>query len=216
MNTVTASPPFEQRAAGQGTPDAFHLAQAVCARVCHDIAGPLGALGGILDQALDGQDDEARGLAAELVAMLAARLRLLRCAWGGDDASGTAELHAMLPGLPGARNLRLNTEGLGDAAPDALRRTAPALLLLAATALPRGGLITLADEAAQDGCCMSLSIDGPGAGWPRPLAACAARTEPVAPTSPRGLAVPLACLAARDAGTILTIASPIRLTLHLA
>ena len=214
MDNALAFTPFARSLAAEGRPlDAFHLAQGVCARVCHDIAGPLGALGGILDQALDGGDEEARTLAAELVGVLGARLRLLRSAWGGDGETPTGpDLHTMLPGLPGARHLRLDTAGLGLDTPETLRRAAPALLLLAASSLPRGGLVAL--SCGEGDGALRLLIEGPGAGWPRALAACAAWEEPASHSSPRGIAIPLACFAAREAGATLTIDSPTRLTLH--
>ena len=70
--------------AGSGAPEPLALAGAVCARVCHDLAGTLGAMAGMLDLVAESQDAEALALASSCARELTARLRLLRAAWGAD------------------------------------------------------------------------------------------------------------------------------------
>jgi histidine phosphotransferase ChpT len=186
----------------------LQLTQAVCARVCHDLAGPLGALAGTLELALEG-DREAGSLALELAALLSARLTVLRAAWGGGEAptqSGPASDPASLqPGLPGADRLRIEAAGLAHGQPDSLRRMVPPLLLLAASCMPRGGTITLSGGPAD----LTIGITGKGAAWPESLAACAASPDLclAAPGGARGVAVPLACLGAHCLGLTLEVAS---------
>ena len=68
--------------------DTLRLAELLCARLCHDLAGPLGALIGVLEIARE-EDPNSDTLAlAELTTVeLGQRLKLLRAAWG-QDAEG--------------------------------------------------------------------------------------------------------------------------------
>src|SRR3954454_25339494 len=68
-----------------GTQDMLRLAELLCARLCHDLSGPLGALVGILEIAREEQPEgETLALADETANELVQRLRLLRAAWGRD------------------------------------------------------------------------------------------------------------------------------------
>ena len=59
-------------------------------RLCHDLAGPVGAVGTAVEMLGDGGDPELVALAADGVAALSALLRLLRFAVSDDGASGEA------------------------------------------------------------------------------------------------------------------------------
>ncbi len=182
------------------------FATTVAARICHDISGPLGALAGTLQMALEGSDEEASTLAVELVELLTARVRLLRMAFGGGEAPSPAALQGLLPGLPGAERLRLDLSALPHTLPESLRSITPMLLLLAATALPRGGMIALGVIEGD----LVLRVDGPRAGWPERLASCAqAGPGSLADAAePRGIAALAACLQARALGREIKIESP--------
>ena len=72
-----------------GTSEALRLAELLCARLCHDLSGPLGALIGVLEVARDKQpDSEALALAEETAVQLAQRLKLLRAAGAGMGRPG--------------------------------------------------------------------------------------------------------------------------------
>ena len=168
--------------------DALGLAGMVCARVCHDLAGTLGALAGTLDMVAESPDPEALALAQDCARELSARLRLLRAAWGADTEVG--DLAALLPGLPNVAKLDVNlqTDVLAD---DATRQLAACLLLVAASALPLGGSIWLAGS----GAALSLRVEGRRAAWPAGLLDAAQ-----APIEPRGVAVAMARLRAASLG----------------
>ena len=200
-------PDMADNASGRGAFDtAAIFATTVAARICHDIAGPLGALAGTLQMALEGSDEEASTLAVELVELLTARVRLLRMAFGGGEAPSPAALQALLPGLPGAERLRLDLSALPHTLPENLRSMTPMLLLLAATALPRGGMIALGVIEGE----LMLRVDGPRAGWPERLASCAQVGEASLADlgEPRGIAVLAACVQARGLGHELVLDSP--------
>src|SRR6185437_1319317 len=58
------------------------VAALLCARLCHDLSGPLGALIGVIDIAREEQPaSETIAFAEETVGELTQRLRLLRAAW---------------------------------------------------------------------------------------------------------------------------------------
>src|SRR5690349_3358986 len=66
-----------------GNQDLLRLAELLCARLCHDLSGPLGALIGILDLAREeAPDSETVSLAEETATELAQRLNC--CGRPGD------------------------------------------------------------------------------------------------------------------------------------
>jgi histidine phosphotransferase ChpT len=141
------------------------LAQAVTRRICHDLAGLLGTLGGTLELATD--DPEAAALALETAGAAAARLKLLRGAWGGGvEALDAAALQAMLPGLHGAERLQLNAASLTAPLDGAAARLCLCLLLVAGPALPKGGAIHLGGNEAS----VWVELEGAVIAWPAALA----------------------------------------------
>jgi histidine phosphotransferase ChpT len=64
------------------------LAQDLCARLCHDLAGPLGTIAGAVDMVAD--DPEAAELARDAANNLRARLQLWRAAIGAGTGPLTA------------------------------------------------------------------------------------------------------------------------------
>jgi histidine phosphotransferase ChpT len=198
MQTVSSG----SAAIASSTLDPLALAGVVCARICHDLASSVGALTGTLELAAEEGDREALDLSITLAREVAARLRLLRTAWGAD--ADVPRLATLLPGLPGAERLRLDTSALRAEAPESLRLCL-SLLLVAAAGLPRGGDMRL--SGADDR--LSLAIEGARAAWPAPLAACLASEAALvsACESPRSVAVALACLQARALRRVMTLDS---------
>ena len=174
--------------------DAFGLAGMVCARVCHDLAGTLGALTGALEMVADAPDQEALALAQDCARELAARLRLLRAAWGSD--SEVDDLATLLPGLPNFGKLRVSLEQalLED---DAVRQFGACLLLVGAGALPMGGAIWLRGT----GRSLLLRVEGRRATWPAGL------MQKDGPVEPRGVAAAMARLRAESLGVVLRLRS---------
>lgn len=182
------------------------LAELVCARICHDFVGPLGALSGAAELLAEGAVDPAEGIAAvtEAAGALGRRLRFLRVAWGGAGEGMTPpELAALAEGVAGHGRVRLDLSALPADAPlgPALARALLNAILLAGEAMPRGGVIrVLPDPAAGR---LLVQPDGPGAAWPPALsAAIAGRTEEA---SPRTVVAPLAVALAASSGLALSL-----------
>ena len=192
--------------------DPLRLPAALAARICHDIAGPLGALAATLEMLAEDGDPEALAIARESAAMLSARLRLLRAAWAEEvEVPGTRVMQQLVPGLPNADRQRV-TINLGTEMTPGLRRLGLNLLLLAAASLPRGGDIHLGGQPGG----LLLTIGGRDAGWPAGLAACAASAAPADEDwpEPRGLAVPMACLLAEAEGLRIDVLSETELSVR--
>jgi histidine phosphotransferase ChpT len=195
-----------------GMNESLRLAELLCARLCHDLSGPLGALIGILEIARDEQpDSETLALAEDTAVELGQRLKLLRAAWGhDDDEMDVARLRGFADCLSSSRRVRLDLAGL---APDAVfpapaARVVLNLVLLAAESLPGGGIVALSGSAAGS---VLVTISGPRAGWPAGFAATlhdeAATWEAVL-ADPRRLQGPLTALLARGLGLRLSMLMP--------
>lgn len=143
------------------------LAEALAIRLCHDLSGPLGALGAALGEV--GAEAEALSLAQEASTVLRQRLALLRAAWGAAPPGLTgAALAELATGLTNAHRLRLDLDPqlrAGTFAP-ALARPAVNAVLLAGESLPGGGTIALGGDPARE---LTVSIAGPRAAWPEGL-----------------------------------------------
>ena len=188
------------------TPD-LAFAATLAARLCHDLAGTLGALTGMLDMAVGGSEPEALELALTCARELSDKLRLLRAAWS-DDAD-TPEISSVLAGLPGAERLRIELPA-NPTMDGQVRRLAANLLLVAANGLPRGGCIRMESSAGG----LSVEIEGQRAAWPAALEQCLTDRAALhaACARSREVGVAVACLVAGQAGWHLTLHSPTRLT----
>ncbi len=159
-----------------GVNDSLRLAELLAIRFCHDISGPVGTLMGALDmfQEDPASGDEAIGLATDVAAGLARRLRLLRAAWGGaGPALSINDLRGLCEGLPLRHKITLDFGNLSPAGrfSPAAARLVLNVLLLATECLPGGGTILLAGNPAAE---VVVRIAGPRAAWPAGFAACMA------------------------------------------
>jgi histidine phosphotransferase ChpT len=145
----------------------MQFAELLATRICHDLSGPLNTLMAAIEIAIEdpGGAAEALPLASDASVVLGQRLRLLRVAWGGGGgAMAIDEIAALAAGLPG-RNLHLD---LGELHAERLFSAAAArlvlnALMLAAEALPGGGVIQLSGDSQRQ---VMLRIAGAAAAWP--------------------------------------------------
>lgn len=192
--------------------EALHLAELLCARLCHDLAGPLGALIGIIEIAREEHpDSESIALAEQTAVELGQRLKLLRAAWGRDsEALDRAGLAGLVTGLPN-RRVEVDLRGLGETNgvfPPGQARLVLNLLLLASESLPGGGIVALSGSPAGN---LLVTLSGPRAAWPRGLAGhligdTTALGDAVA--DPRSVQGPLTALLARGLGYRLSMLMP--------
>jgi histidine phosphotransferase ChpT len=190
----------------------LHLAELLCARLCHDLSGPFGALLGVLEIARDEQPgSETLVVAEQTAAELTQKLKLLRAAWGQDaEELDLARLHGLAGGLSSSRPVRVDLTGMLPSVrfPPPAARVVLNLLLLAAESLPRGGVVALTGSPAGG---ILATISGPRAAWPAGLAGWLA--DPTAAlaallTTPRGMQAPLTALLVRDQGFRLSMLMP--------
>ncbi len=179
------------------------LADSLCARLCHEMSGPLGTLTGALELAVEdpASAPETLQLATEAAAQMVLRVRLLRAAWAGDcGALSVPALADLAAGLP--PRIRVELGGLAGEFPAPMARVLINMLLLAIEALPRGGTISL--SGAADGDVMLL-VSGSPVAWPAGLALALADPLRAPLDDPRGVQGPLVAHLALEAGLRLSL-----------
>jgi histidine phosphotransferase ChpT len=188
--------------------ETLRLVELMCARLCHELSGLAGTLGGVIDLAAEEAPAAAESLAVghDAASELVQRLKLLRAAWGPDDGPlALAELLALARGRPNARRVAIDASALppGTVFVPPAGRMALNLLLLASESLPGGGTVSLAGSA-QD---LFIAIAGPRAAWPANLAGCLADEAAAfaALTGARTLQMPLTALLAHGLGLRLSM-----------
>ena len=170
----------------------IRLAQLVCSRLCHDLAGLAGAIANGVDlvaESISGADAEAVALIGQSARQANARIAFFRTAFGANapaqslaDIAALAE--AMLAGGP-ARFLPLSSASArARIAPDGVR-LALALVMVGAGALPRGGTIQIEAAEIDEGIGMSLTASGTGAVIKPEIAAALEGTRAPETLSPR-------------------------------
>ena len=180
------------------------LADALCARLCHDLASPLGTLMGALELAESDPDslEEALSLANETASAMGARLKLLRTAWAGDCGPlSRSQIKELATGLPS--RIRTDLTALGEGPFEGpLARVLINLLLLGAEALPRGGVVALSSNPP-DG--ILVTVEGKAAAWPANLPQALLDPSAVTIDNPRAVQPPLAVMLAAASGRRLSM-----------
>lgn len=159
------------------------LAGLLCARICHDIAGAIGAIGNGIEL-LDGEDDAAER--AELSSLLtasarlaASRLRFFRLVWAGGPGQAVAtaaEARAALAGLFAAAPRPVALDWAVTVSGGPPLRLLLSLAQIAGEALPGGGAVRIEDAG--------VIAAGPGAALGREVIAALAPGAPLALAAP--------------------------------
>jgi histidine phosphotransferase ChpT len=141
------------------------LAALLCSRVCHDVISPVGAIINGLE-VLDGEEDEEmRTVAMELIKKSAvsasARLQFCRLAFGAAGSFGAAEKVARELLANGRTALEWNC-GRRMASRSAVKLLLN-LCLIAASAVPRGGVISVDISGEDDAMAMRVEAKGANA-----------------------------------------------------
>lgn len=131
------------------TIDAVTLASMLSSRICHDLVGPIGALGNGVEFLAGKIDDAARESAFQLIAdsarMASAKLQYYRAAFGvGGSISERmrlAELRDMTAALIEGGRVQLDWEPGDEEIDRVAMRILMNLILIGAETLPRGGVL---------------------------------------------------------------------------
>ena len=147
---------------------AANLAALLCARICHDLVSPVGALSAALEVFEDDDNLDMRDDAMELIKLSAgqtsAKLQFLRIAFGaGGSAPGVIasnELERLSMGVYGQGKANINwalgSEGLDKSAARILLN----LVMLSVMAVPRGGEITVSSDNSNGHTSLKIVCEG--------------------------------------------------------
>lgn len=145
------------------------LSALLCARICHDLISPVGALGTAVEILDDPDNIDMHGDALDLVRtssrQASAKLKFLRIAFGaGGSAPGV---------MPTAEVIKLTNDMFADSKPDLVwqidsdgidknrARIVMNLVMLAIQAAPRGGTVTVTHAADGEAANFNLISEGP-------------------------------------------------------
>jgi len=185
-----------------------NLSALLCARICHDLISPVGALGTAIeilddDSNIDMHDD-AMALVRTSSRQAAAKLKFLRIAFG---AAGSA------PGvIPTAEVQTLTNDMFADSKPDLVwnidsigidknrARIVMNLVMLGIQAAPRGGTVTVTRQGQGEGANFVIVSEGPKARLDAAIANAIAGKVPEDGFDGRSIQPLYANLLARDIG----------------
>ncbi len=145
------------------------LASLVCARLCHDLVGPISAIGAALDVLEDEDAEDMREDAMSLLRESAngawAKLEFTRLAFGAAGSApgrlDVGELERVVAAMFKKAKAEIVWAGGGETLEKVSARVLLNLILLGMEALPRGGVITI--ELLPDGAEQRLVCEGPRA-----------------------------------------------------
>jgi histidine phosphotransferase ChpT len=156
----------------------LRLAQLVCSRLCHDLAGLTGAIANGADLVAEssaGVDAEALALIGQSARQANARIAFFRVAFGANAPAQTlADVVALAEGMLAGGPVRLaplsGAPARARLAPDSVRLVL-ALVMVGAGSLSRGGTVQIEAAELADGIGVSLTATGAGAAVKPELAA---------------------------------------------
>lgn len=135
------------------------LAELLASRICHDLGSPVASVTALLPQAAD---PAAHEILTETTVELGARLKLFSAAFGSSDELAWSELAPLLLGAPMAHRVRFEMAAAAAQLQPGRVRLVLSAALLAAEALPRGGIVRISRDS--DGS-VALLPEGRDAQW---------------------------------------------------
>jgi histidine phosphotransferase ChpT len=144
------------------TVDSLLLSELLCARLCHDLAGPLGAAAAGAELIEDGcGDDDTLSLVSASAAGAVARLKLFRAAFGpAARPQGAQAVRDLILGYfeaSGAAQLSLDWQVDAAELTADMARLILNLTLLACDCLPRGGAVAVTSRRSSPGLTVVAS-----------------------------------------------------------
>jgi len=150
------------------TLEALDLAALLCSRVCHDLISPTGAIVNGLEVLEESDDEDTRNFALDLIRKSAktasARLQFCRIAFGAAGSSTTqidlGDAEALARGFVEAERVRLLWNLARAAVPKNRARLLMNMILVAAQAIPRGGVLTVEGAGLPEAMTFRVSARG--------------------------------------------------------
>jgi histidine phosphotransferase ChpT len=180
MSAPTSTVPAEP-AAAESTPaasapappavislEALDLAALLCSRVCHDLISPAGAIVNGLEVLEESKDEETKTFALDLIKKSArtasARLQFCRLAFGAAGSAGaqidTGDAESVARGFIEDDKVKLAWSVPRVLVPKNRVKLVLNMLVVAAQAIPRGGVLTV--ESAGSAEAMTFKITAKG------------------------------------------------------
>ena len=150
------------------TLDSLDLAALLCSRVCHDLISPVGAIVNGLEVLEEDNDEETKTFALDLIKKSArnasARLQFARLAFGAAGSAGVqidlGDAEAMARGFIEDEKIKLTWNPVRVLLPKNRVKLLLNMLIVAAQAIPRGGVLTV--DAVGEGETTSFRITATG------------------------------------------------------
>jgi histidine phosphotransferase ChpT len=169
--TVSEIPPTVGYAMSLFALDPLDLAALLCSRVCHDVISPVGAIVNGLEMLEDEKDAEMRAFAIELIKKSArtasARLQFCRLAFGAAGSAGaaidTGDAEQVARGLLADERTKLQWNVPRVLMPKNKVKLVLNLCLIAAAAIPRGGVIAVTISGEGEETAVSVEAKGTNA-----------------------------------------------------
>jgi histidine phosphotransferase ChpT len=154
--------------------DSLDLAALLCSRVCHDVISPVGAIVNGLEVLEEEKDADMRGFALDLIKKSAqtasARLQFCRLAFGAAGSAGASidlgDAEQVARGLLADDRTKLEWNAVRALLPKNKVKLILNLCLIAAAAIPRGGVISVTITGAEDSLQVQVEAKGTNAKLP--------------------------------------------------
>ena len=148
--------------------DPLDLAALLCSRVCHDVISPVGAIVNGLEVLDEDNDAETRAFALDLIkksaATASAKLQFCRLAFGAAGSAGasidTGDAEGVTRGLFGNDKVKLEWSMPRVLMPKNKVKLILNLCVIAAGAIPRGGVVTVTTEGPAEDPVIRLTAVG--------------------------------------------------------
>lgn len=149
--------------------DALDLAALLCSRVCHDVISPVGAIVNGLEVLEEEKDAEMRAFAVDLIKKSAktasARLQFCRLAFGAAGSAGasidTGDAEQVARGLLSDDRTKIEWNAMRVLMPKNKVKLILNMCLIAAAAIPRGGVINVTITGDGDTTAVNITSKGP-------------------------------------------------------
>lgn len=194
----------------------LRVAELMASRLCHDLVGPVGAVGNGLELLSDdefGMADDAMQLTVNSARQASAILQFFRLAYGmagarvGSDYSQLRDLTAALL-EPSKTKLNWSTVEAPAGIPDGAGKAVMNVIALAHEALPRGGTLSVDISGGEGKYEMVVTAAGQDAHLrPESLAGLDTAAD-IGELSPRGVHSYFTCMIAKRLGSELEIDTP--------